>query len=98
MVDKKDTSYVKDRINKMETERQKLEEERTTSEKQYEAPSYVDNNGKILYNSKIESTLSEQHIGRLANQIYRDMKPEQQADASEVYAAKAITDYFLEKE
>jgi len=26
------------------------------------------------------------------------MKPEQQADAQEVFASKAITNYFLEKE
>ena len=93
-----DVWYVKDRIQKMESERQKLEWERQTAEQQYDAPTYVDNEGKIIYNSKIESTLVEQHIGRLSNQIYWDMKPEQQADAQEVFAAKAITDYFLEKE
>jgi len=82
----------------METERAKIEDERLAAEQQYEAPSYVDNDGKILYNAKIESTLSEFHIGRLANQIYWDMKPEQQADAQEVFASKAITNYFLEKE
>lgn len=93
-----DFNKIKQRITKMETERTKIEWEWLAAEQQYESPSYIDNEGKIIYNSKIESTLSEFHVGRLANQIYRDMQPEQQADAQELFSSKAITNYFLEKE
>ena len=73
---------VKDRWFKMRTERTKLESERTTSEQQVDAPSYLDNDGKILFNAQTEQSLCEQYVGRVNNQIYWDMKPEQEADGS----------------
>ena len=89
---------VRDRYFKMRTERTKLESEWTTSEQQVDAPSYLDNDGKILYNAQTEQSLCEQYVGRVNNQIYWDMKPEQEAEAAEIYASQKILNYFMEKE
>lgn len=91
-------TYVLERITKMLTERSKIEGEWATSELQVEAPSSVDNDMKIQFNSQTEQSLCEQYVGRVNNQIYRDFKPEQEADAAELYASQKIENYFLEKE
>ena len=89
---------VKERIWKMVVERKKIEPERTAAEQQIDAPSYLDNDGKILFNCQTEQSLCEQYVGRVNNQIYRDMKPEEECEASEIYAAQKTVNYFLEKE
>lgn len=95
---KAELSKIRQRINDMKTEREKIEREWTTSEQQIEAPSYTDNDGKILYNAQTEQSLAEQYVGRMNNQLYFDIKPDQQADSAELFASKKILDYFLEKE
>jgi hypothetical protein len=51
-----------ERYWKMRTERTKLESERVVSEQQVDAPSYLDNDGKILFNSQTEQSLCEQYV------------------------------------
>ena len=100
-VDKKYEDKLKmviERLARMSEERKKIEPEWITSEQQIDAPSYVDNDGKILYNSQVEQSLCEQYVGRVNNQIYFDMKPEEEADAAEIFASQKIVNYFLEKE
>ena len=95
---KVDFNYIKDRLFKMKAERTKLENEWLVCEQQVDAPSYLDNDGKILFNAQTEQSLCEQYLGRVNNQIYWDMKPEEEAEASEIYASEKILEYFLEKE
>jgi hypothetical protein len=91
-------NHIRERFFKMRTERTKLESEWTTSEQQIDAPSYLDNDGKILFNAQTEQSLCEQYVGRVNNQIYWDMKPEEECEAAELYASQKVTNYFLEKE
>jgi len=91
-------AFVLDRLQKMETERSKVETERLICEKQVDSPTFTDNEGKIIYNTQIDQNLLEQYVGRTNNKIYFDFKPEQQADANDIKSSEAITEYFMEKE
>ncbi len=73
-----------------------FEQERKLCDDQFDATTYVDNNGNVQVNVPLEKSLIENAMWRQAGKTNFEIIPEGEADVQELQSSKYVLEHFLE--